>query len=305
MGQSTSIVRSILLSALSGFLLSAGSVCQDNSFNSLPSLPVPQQEVPSIATARFDVSAFPAGSFDLDAEANNSGEITAEREHHGLIGRSVRRGLEDQKQLYRAPFKVSNLKWDALVLGGTAVLLIEDRNIENNLPGGHYQFYQDTSNIAIGALSATLGGVFLYGIKPEHRHARETGILTLETLADTFLIYTPMQLIAGRQRPGEGNGHGDFLKHHMINTSFPGGHAMFTWAMATVVAHEYSQPWVQVLAYTAAFAVTSSRFLARDHWASDMWLGSALGIGIGTHVFHARCNPELSESCEHDTHFIF
>ena len=217
----------------------------------------------------------------------------------------MRRVLDDQKHLYKAPFKVSNLKWDGLVLAGTAVLLIEDRHIENSLPGGHYQFYQDTSNIAIGGLSATLAGVWLYGIKTEHQHARETGLLELETLTDTFLIYTPMQLIAGRQRPGEGNGHGDFLKHHAINTSFPGGHAMFTWAMATVLAHEYSQRWVQVMAYTAAFAITASRFLAKDHWGSDMWLGSALGIGIGAHVFHSRCDPELSESCEHDTHFIF
>jgi membrane-associated phospholipid phosphatase len=145
----------------------------------------------------------------------------------------------------------------------------------------------------------------LYGIKTEHHHARETGFLELEALADTFLIYTPMQFIAGRQRPGEGNGHGDFFKHRAINTSFPGGHAMFTWAMATVVAHEYSQKWVQVLSYTAAFAVTASRFLARDHWASDMWVGTALGMGIGTWVYHTHCDPSLSESCEHDTHFIF
>jgi membrane-associated phospholipid phosphatase len=173
------------------------------------------------------------------------------------------------------------------------------------LPGGHYQFYQDTSNIAIGGLAATLAGVWLYGVRTDHHHARETGWLELETLTNTFLIYTPMQLIAGRQRPGEGNGHGDFLKHHAINTSFPGGHAMFTWAMATVVAHEYSKPWIQVLTYGAAFAVTASRFLARDHWASDMWAGSALGVGIAAYTFHAHCDPDLSDSCRHHKRFIF
>jgi hypothetical protein len=93
--------------------------------------------------------------------------------------------------------------------------------------------------------------VWLYGVKSEHHHARELGFLELETLTDTFLIYPPMQLIAGRQRPGEGNGHGDFFQHHAINTSFPGGHAMFTRAMATVVAHEYSKRWIQILTYGA------------------------------------------------------
>jgi len=56
----------------------------------------------------------------------------------------------------------------------------------------------------------------------DNEHAKETGQSELETLVNTFLIYAPVQLIAGRQRPGEGNGHGDFLRHHNMNTSFPG-----------------------------------------------------------------------------------
>lgn len=213
--------------------------------------------------------------------------------------------MEDQKALYEGPFKSSNFKWDAVVLAGTTGLLITDRRIESHIGTAHYQFFQDTSNIAIGGLAATLAGVWMYGVKTEHHHARETGFLELETLVNTFLIYTPMQLIAARQRPGEGTGRGDFFKHHAINTSFPGGHAMFTFAMATVVSHEYSQKWVQALAYAAATAVSVSRFMARDHWASDMWVGSALGIGIGAHVFHAHCDPELSDSCKRHTRFIF
>ena len=216
----------------------------------------------------------------------------------GFVRRSVKRILQDQKGIYLAPFEPSHFKWDAIALAGTAAFLVTDRHIENNLPGGHFRFYQNSSNIAIAGLAATLGGVWLYGIKTEHRHARETGELELETLINTFLVYTPMQFIAARQRPGEGNGHGDFLRHSMVNTSFPGGHAMFTWAMATVVAHEYSQPWVRVLTYSAAFTVTLTRFLARDHWASDMWVGTGLGLGIGTYTFHAHCDPDLSASCQ-------
>lgn len=300
------------LSFFVGALLSGSAFCQEDSFAALPSLPDPQEAVPTLRAVNFDVSRFAAGTFEQDANVNAGGGqhhgvagAPGDTEQHGLVYRAVRRTWNDQKGLYRAPFKPSNFKWDLPVLAGTALFLITDRHIENNLPGGHYQLYQDTSNIAIGGLSATLAGVWLYGAKTEHHHARETGFLELETLTDTFLIYTPMQLVFARQRPGEGNGHGDFFKHHAINTSFPGGHAMFSWAMATVVAHEYSQKWVQVLAYTAAFAVTASRFLARDHWASDMWAGSALGIGIGTWVYHEHCDPSLSESCEHDTHFIF
>jgi hypothetical protein len=216
-----------------------------------------------------------------------------------LIKRSVHRIGQDQKRLYLAPLEAHNLKWDALVLVGTGALLASDRHIEKNISTAHYTAYQDTSNAAIYGLAAALGGIYIYGAKTEHHHARETGALELETLVNTFLIYTPMQLIFARQRPGEGNGNGDFFKHHAINTSFPGGHAMFTFAMASVLADEYPKPWARVLAYGAATTVTVTRFLARDHWASDMFIGASLGTAIAENTFHARCNPELPSQCKH------
>jgi membrane-associated phospholipid phosphatase len=266
------------------------------------------------AGGRFELTALPGDTFvrdasgvDLTEEATESWPQTQTQGsyHHGLVMRSVRRILEDQKELYLTPFKPANFKWDAVELGGTGALLATDRRIETHIGTAHFTLYQATSDVAIAGLGATLSGVWAWGIKGDHPHAKETGALELETLIDTFLIYTPMQLLAARQRPGEGNGYGDFWKHHSINTSFPGGHAMFTFAMSTVVSHEYPQKWVQALAYGVASAVTVTRFMARDHWSSDMFVGSALGIGIGAHVFHAHCNPELSDSCKHHTRWIF
>jgi len=263
-----------------------------------------------------EYTTLPRGTFERDASGEDSAEqaptgsspqphIQMQSDHEGLVMRSVKRTLEDQKELYLTPFKPANFKWDAFELGGTAALLASDRHIEKHIGTAHYTFYQTTSNVAIAGLGAAVGGVWIWGIKGDHPHAKETGVLELETLVDTFLIYTPMQLLAGRQRPGEGNGNGDFWKHHNINTSFPGGHAMFTFAMATVVSHEYPQKWVQTLAYLAATTVTVTRFMARDHWSSDMFAGAALGIGIGAHVFHAHCDPKLSDSCKHHVRWIF
>jgi len=287
-------------------LPTASGIAQTKPVGLLPDAPSVAQDAVSMTIPDFDVAALPAGTFDADADADAGASIVAEKpERRGIVMRSVKRTLQDQKELYRAPFKVSNFKWDALVLGGAAPLFIEDRNIETHIPNSHYTFYQATSDLSIAALGATLGGIWVYGIKGDHPQAKETGDLELETLVNTFLIYAPMQFIAGRQRPGEGDGHGDFLRHNAMNTSFPGGHAMFTFAMATVISHEYSQKWVQALAYAAATTVTVTRFMARDHWASDMLVGSALGIAIGAHVFHAHCDPELSDSCRHHVRFIF
>jgi hypothetical protein len=219
--------------------------------------------------------------------------------HQGFIKRSFTRIGQDQKRLYLAPFEAHNLKWDAIVLIGTGAFLAADRHIESNVSHNNFQAYQNTSNIAIAGLASSLAGIYLYGAKTEHHHARETGEIELETLVNTFLIYAPMQLIFARQRPDEGNGNGDFFKHHSVNTSFPGGHAMFTWAMASVLADEYPKPWARVLSYGAAFTVTFSRFMARDHWSSDMFVGTALGLAIAENTFHARCSPEFESQCKH------
>ena len=324
------VIYTILLLLFAGALFSDSALCQIESFEALPSLPSPVDGSLRISAAgNFNFSIVPPLMVERDATAGDSAEQDAtggspkaqiqtqgsghqsgnqsgnQSDDQGLVKRSVKRTWEDQKELYRAPFKPSNFKWDALVLGGTAALLASDRHIEKHIGHAHFTFYQRTSDVAIAGLAGTLGGVWMWGIKGDHPHAKETGVLELETLVNTFLIYTPMQLLAARQRPDEGTRNGDFWKHHNIDTSFPGGHAMFTFAMATVVSHEYPQKWVQALAYSAATIVTVTRFMARDHWSSDMFVGAALGIGIGSHVFHAHCDPKLSDSCKHHVRWIF
>jgi len=67
--------------------------------------------------------------------------------------------------------------------------------------------------------------------------------------------------------------------------------------MASVVAHEYPRTWVKLLAYGAATSVSAGRFLGREHFASDIFVGSLLGYWVGEHIFHTRCEPGLSEAC--------
>ena len=273
-----------LIAVVMGLSLSTIAYAQ-TATPSGPSLP----EAPS-------ASVFPDTNLNPPS-SDDSSTTTSSGSQPGIVRRSVGRILDDQKNLYLAPFKPSNLKWDAALLIGTGALLAADRTINSNLSTAHFNAYQNTSDALIGGLSASLVGLWAYGIKTDNPHAKETGELELEALSNTFLIYAPMQLIAGRQRPGEGNGNGDFLQHHAINTSFPAGHAMFSWTMASVVAHEYPKPWVQFLAYGTAASITATRFLAHDHWASDSLVGSSLGFAIGTYIFHSRCDPDLSPSC--------
>jgi membrane-associated phospholipid phosphatase len=236
--------------------------------------------------------------FDLlDAPPGDDPQAAAGQQHQGFIVRNLRRGLADQKSLYAAPFKVKNIKWDILFLGVTGGLLAGDRQISRQISNDHV----DVSHaVALGTLlgtSAAAGGIWAYGLKTGNRHADETGELTLETLANTFLIYTPMQFLAGRERPDDGTGNGRFWVHRNFNTSFPAGHPMFTWAMASVIAHEYPRTWVKILAYGAAGTLSVARLTGRNHFASDIWVGSGLGYLIGAKIFHMHCDPQFSDAC--------
>jgi hypothetical protein len=260
-----------------------------------PSEPVHNTSITSTEPASIDILA--------SSPSDQPQATVAQRDDshaHGLVVRRLRRTLEDQKELYLAPLKPKNLKWDALFLGTTGALLATDRQISRDIPTDHVNISHDIALLCLGGTGAAIGGIWAYGIKTDNPHAKETGELTLESLANTFLIYTPMQFIAGRERPGEGTGNGRFWRHGGFNTSFPGGHAMFTWAMASVVAHEYPRPWVKFLAYGAAVSVSGARLTGRNHFASDIWVGSILGYLIGTHIFHAHCDPEFSEDCHRE-----
>jgi membrane-associated phospholipid phosphatase len=141
------------------------------------------------------------------------------------------------------------------------------------------------------------GSIWIAGLISNNPHQKETGVLTLEALTDAMPIYTVLQVVGGRERPGEGTGNGRFLQKHWIDGSFPAGHAMFDWTMATIIAHEYPRWWVKVLAYGTAATVSVTRFTAHDHFAGDTLVGTVLGYLIGRHIFHAHCNPDFSEAC--------
>lgn len=259
------------------------------------SFQLPAGAIKALTPEDFSVP-LPTASSDSPFASSDPGSPT-QTEGQGPVRRGIARTIENQKELYRAPFQRSNLKWDLLVLTGTGALIATDRHIERHLPGGNVDIYGNVSNIALSGTAGALAVFWGYGLKTHNEHLKEMGLLEMEALVNTFLIYTPMQVIAGRQRPGEGNGYGDFWRHHNIDTSFPAGHPMFTIAMASVAAHEYPKPWVKALAYGAAAAVMGGRLLGRDHWTSDVFVGSTLGYFIGSHIFHSHCNPAFSKAC--------
>ena len=89
-----------------------------------------------------------------------------------------------------------------------------------------------------------------------------------------------VKLAANRARPLEGNGRGQFgdSPNGRWNSSFPSGHAINTWALASVIAHEYPKPAVYVIAYGLATTVVMARVGARKHFPGRCTGGGRDGL---------------------------
>jgi hypothetical protein len=271
-------------------------VTSNQALSQISKVPSPSFTVQSFAAESFSEPSFVTALADFPDQSPQDGAQSSNT-RQGFLVRNLKRGLEDQKELWSAPFKRKNLKWDALFLLTTGALLATDRHASRAVPKDHVNISHDVALLCIGTTGASAGLIWLHGIRAHDSHAKETGYLTLESLANTFLIYTPMQIIAGRERPDDATGNGRFWQHRSVNTSFPAGHPMFTWAMASVIAHEYPNRWVKIVTYGAAFSVSATRFTGRNHFPSDIFVGSMLGYLIGTHIFHVHCNEDFSEAC--------
>ena len=69
---------------------------------------------------------------------------------------------------------------------------------------------------------------------------------------------------------------------------------MSVWTVAAVVGEKYKErPLVRFGACGVATLVSASRFTGRNHFLSDLLVGSAIGYGIGHYVYRARHDQNL------------
>jgi membrane-associated phospholipid phosphatase len=135
-------------------------------------------------------------------------------------------------------------------------------------------------------VSAEAASFYLVGRVTHNRRARETGILSAEAIINSSIVVTVIKEITQRARPQSGP---DRSKFFVGGSSFPSGHSIEAWSVATVVASEYHDHLaVQIAAYGLASAVSVSRFTGLNHYLSDVLVGGAMGYGIGRYVYRTH-----------------
>ena len=91
--------------------------------------------------------------------------------------------------------------------------------------------------------------MYLWGYAKGKGESRETGLLSGQAGIDAFIEAEVFKYMFGRERPFTGDNKGKFFQG---GTSFPSEHSAASWAIASVIAHEYTGPITQLLAYGAA-----------------------------------------------------
>jgi hypothetical protein len=210
----------------------------------------------------------------------------------------------DQKDFWTAPLHFSHKQWEwtvpSLVVGG--LLIKADNTIEKHVPTGKstVSHASTASNAGLGALTAAGAGLFLLGHLQSDDQKRETGILAGEAaigaLADTEIF----KYAAGRERPFTGSGTGRFF---VGGDSFPSVHSSVSWAIASVIAHEYPGPLTQLLAYGTAGGVSAARWAGQKHFASDVIIGAALGWYMGRQVYRAHSHYGDADMARYGTFY--
>jgi len=202
--------------------------------------------------------------------------------------------VQDQKAIWTSPSRVrfQDAAWLVPLGGLTAGLFATDHATSKHLSNSPDRLDRSRkiSDFGAASLVSAAGGVYLWGKITHDNHKRETGLLSGEALLNCLAVTSLIQVAAGRERPFQDGGSGNFFHQ---GTSFPSDHAAAAWSVAGVIAHEYPGPLTKLLAYGLASAVSASRISAKKHFPSDILVGSTVGWFVGQQVYRAHHNPEL------------
>lgn len=125
---------------------------------------------------------------------------------------------------------------------------------------------------------------FTYGQMANDTKAIKTSIYSLEAaLLGSSITYLGKNIFA-RARPNTGEGSSSWFNKSFNSaySSFPSGHSTVAFATATVISQMYKdEKFIPPLMYTLASLAAFSRVYNDKHWASDIFLGSAIGYYSG------------------------
>jgi membrane-associated phospholipid phosphatase len=206
-----------------------------------------------------------------------------------------RRILTDQKDIWLFPTQLARGHYwipTLAIVGGTAGLIASDPKTAPYFRkhGGNLDDLNDVFDGTITSAETALVPLSLLaaGYIRQDSYQVNTSLLAGEAYVDSAIVDLAMKVITQRKRPYNIPPSGPFSdtffnngKSHFSEGSFPSGHAIGAFSIATVVANRYHHHrWVPIAVYGLATAISLSRVTTSAHFPSDVFLGASLGYVI-------------------------
>ena len=213
----------------------------------------------------------------------------------------------DMKQAFTKPFHMSKKDWGNLgkFSLATVALSFADEPVQRgalklrNKNTGLNNVSKFITNFGGNYEGYTLAALGAYGFIFKNEKIKTTVLLATQAYIVGGAVESVSKFLSGRTRPSyyaagtepEPKFLGPFSKTartssgKALYSSFPSGHTTVAFAAATVFALEYKdKPIIPIIAYSAATMIGLSRITENKHWATDVFVGAALGYLSGRQV---------------------
>ena len=220
---------------------------------------------------------------------------TAPVEREATLCTLPRNILQDQKDLWLFPTKLAQgHHWlpTTIIVGVTAGLIASDPQTmphfrQTSAFSGFNSVF--SSGASAGIIAAVPATFYIASLIRKNSYDQSSALLAGEAVADDAVLMVVLKSITRRQRPNEiavnGSYSDTFFQSHSsfagTGSSFPSGHAMMSFSVATVFARRYRKHrWVPYAAYGLASVISFSRVTTSAHFPADVFLGAALGFAM-------------------------
>lgn len=222
----------------------------------------------------------------------------------GALGVCARHVVGDEIRIVTSPFRVraKDLLWIAPFGLATGVAIDYDAHAMRSL-GYDTQRQNDFRHVSDAGVYAPVAGVvagYAVGAIRHDDYLKQTAVISGEAMVDALILNEGLKYAIDRQTPSQGDGTGRFWPHGTKTwpdgQSMPSNHSILVWSFAHAVAARYPGWGTRLVTYGLATTVSASRVIAREHFPSDVLVGSTLGYLIGGYVANRRGETSRSYS---------
>lgn len=204
---------------------------------------------------------------------------------------------------------VSPKDWDSgdfvnlsAILGGGVLLYAIDQDIHSWFQKRRTSSSDDVFDVISpfgkgGLLVGLISTLYVSGELSHNNSLRKTALLSLESWLTSGTLALVLKVAAGRARPRAGESSHTFhpFSTRSSYTSFPSGDTTSAFAVATTIADQSDKLSIDILAYSLATLVAVGRIHDNKHWASDVFIGAALGYFVSKKISFLNRNRKLNK----------